>query len=117
MLSAILDTISSKRFKKLTLVPITSENLKFWGEYDQALCSLAERLYKLGAVRPLTIEVDFLPAEPHIKRIWPRFCEAGAIVLGEDDWAFTGWWELEMRNSYKRGSLAISIRNTSLTTD
>ena len=88
ILPAILDIISSKHFKKLTIGALNQQS---WWEFDQVLRLFAERLYKLGAVKPLTIALD-LPTmvegklgELYVQSAWPLFSEVGVIV--QEDWS------------------------------
>jgi len=91
-LPAILSTISSKRFKKLVIGPITWRVPESWAESDKVFRSVVERLYKLGAVKPLTMVLG-IPIIPEgrpgvldLQRIWPLFCEVGVVV--EEYWDF-----------------------------
>ncbi|KAF9648986.1 hypothetical protein BDM02DRAFT_1997045 [Thelephora ganbajun] len=85
---ALLRTISSKNFEKLIVGPGVGKIPERWNsnDLDQALHSFAERLYKLGAAKPLTMVLEFRPLEEakdrklDVQRIWPLFCEVGVIV-------------------------------------
>lgn len=87
-LPAILDIISSKHFKKLILGALKQQS---WWEFDQVLRLYAERLYKLGAVKPLTIALDLptmiegKPGELYVQSAWPLFSEVGVIM--REDWS------------------------------
>jgi len=86
-LSGISGTISSKRFEKLIIGPINWRVAASLGERDQVLRSLAERLYELGAVKPLTVVLEFLPMTrkrdgvPDVRRVLPLFYEVGVIDI------------------------------------
>lgn len=87
MLSVVLDTISSKHFKKLIIGALKRQ---FWRECDQVLRLFAERLYKLGAMKPLIIALDLpvmiegKPGELYVQSVLPLFCKVGAIM--REDW-------------------------------
>lgn len=81
---ALLQTISSKHFEKLIITG--RKTPPHWGTNDRVLHSFAERLYKLGAAKPLTMELEYSPMKgvgggtPDVRPIWPLFCEVGVIV-------------------------------------
>ena len=83
---ALLQTISSKHFNKLVLGPYISDILPHWNTNDQTLRSFAERLYRLGATKPVELVLELRPVEsgrvkmPNVKLMWPLFCEEGVIV-------------------------------------
>ena len=90
-LCTILNTISSKRFEKLMIGPAIETVPASWKETDQVLHSFAEKLYKLGAKKPLTVVLGFFKGAegeegmPDIERLWPLFCGAGVIVKEDTD--------------------------------
>jgi len=79
----LLQTISSKCFEKLTIGPCIPA---YWNTIDKTFHSFAQRLYKLGATKPLTIVLELRPVDeardimPDIQCIWPLFCEVGVVV-------------------------------------
>ena len=85
---ALLQTISSKHFNKLVLGPYISDILPHWNTNDRALHSFAERLYRLGATKPVKMMLELRPVGkgrveiPNLKLMWPLFCEEGVIVKG-----------------------------------
>jgi len=88
-LPAISGTISSRRFEKLIVGPTTRRVVESLGKSDQVLCSFAERLYKLGAVKPLTVVLELPEAIRgwdgvlDVRRVWPLFCKVGVIHVTE----------------------------------
>ena len=86
--NCLLQTISSKHFEKLILSLSTHGVPVYWGANDRAFHSFAERLYKLGATKPLTMVLESSAAEEARDRmadfqdLWPLFCEVGIIVEG-----------------------------------
>ena len=107
---ALLQTISSKHFEKLIVTDRKTSPHR--GTNDRTLCSFAERLYKLGATKPLTMELEYGHAKgstgetPDVQSIWPLFCEVGVIVK---DYNGGRRWDLDTRDPCQRGNVAISI--------
>jgi len=93
-IDGLLQTISSKHFEKLTLGPNLNTIPSGPDTSDQIFHSLAERLYRLGAMKPLTMILEFYPRKeempnlPDVERLWPLFCEVGVIMVD-----YTGWRE------------------------
>ena len=89
----LLQTISSKHFEKLILGPNLGRIPSHSNTSDQVFHSFAERLYRLGATKPLTMVLEFLPWEEErvnmldVERMWPLFCEVGTIVVKDH----SGW--------------------------
>ena len=86
------DRISSKDFEKLDIGSMTLKLLEYSEELDQIFCSFAERLRKLGAVKPLTIVVDSAVVEgwpQDFRSVWPLFSELGIVELGDDEQSLT----------------------------
>lgn len=93
---ALLCTVSSKHFEKLVIHPHaawTPENLRV---NDRNFRLFAERLYQLGARKPLTMVLELLP-DAHrrhgtldVQKMFPQFCEVGVVVKEEcvitDSW-------------------------------
>lgn len=83
--NALLQTISSKHFEKLIFRDTSPRKILVYAN-DQLFHSFAERLYKLGATKPLSIVLKFSPEQevgdgaPDVRRIWPLFCRVGIIV-------------------------------------
>ena len=90
--SALLQTISSKHFEKLILGPSIGIIPSHWNANDRVFHSFAERLYILGATKPLTMVLEFIPLEEarakmlDVQRMWPFFCEVGVIVKDCSGW-------------------------------
>jgi len=109
---AFLQTISSKHFEKLIIAGRDSSPHWGVGTNDGVLHSFAERLHKLGARKPLTMELEYSTAEgvvggtPDVQLIWPLFCEVGVIVKN-----YNGGrrWGHDTRDPFQGGSVAISI--------
>ena len=84
--NTLLQTVSSVYFEKLVMGPIVSGLPEETKATDQAFCSLAERLYKLGAKKPLKMVLELSPETQEIyetsdiQRAWPLFCEVGVVV-------------------------------------
>lgn len=90
-IDGLLQTISSKHFEKLILGPNLHVIPSGPDTSDQIFHSFAERLYRLGAVKPLTmvfelyyrkeemLNVDFEP-------LWPLFREVGVIIEDYGGW-------------------------------
>ena len=94
-IGGLLQTIFSKHFEKLILSPSLDVIRSGPGTSDQIFHSFAERLYRLGATKLLTMVLDFYSRKeamcymPDVERLWPLFCEVGVIM--EDYGA--GWRE------------------------
>jgi len=94
-IDGLLQTISSKHFEKLILSPSLDVIRSGPDTSDQIFHSFAERLYRLGATKPLTMVLDFYSSKeemrnmPDVERLWPLFCGVGVII--EDYGA--GWRE------------------------
>ena len=82
----LLQTISSERFEKLIIGSCITAIPAHWNTNDQVFCSFAERLYKLGAAKPLTMVLEFCVVKEvgdrtlDVQHIWPLFCDVGVIV-------------------------------------
>jgi len=85
-IDGLLQTISSKHFEKLILGPNLDIIPSGPDTSDQIFCSFAERLYRLGATKPLTMVLEFFRRKeetlnvPDVERLWPLFCKAGVII-------------------------------------
>jgi len=107
---ALLQTISSKYFERLIITGRKTPPHRCTN--DRALHSFAERLYKLGATKPLTMELEYSPVKgveagtPDAQSIWPLFCEVGVIVK---DYNGGRRWSLDTCNPRQRGTVTISI--------
>lgn len=83
---SFLQTISSVHFEKLVIGPNPDETAGGFSANDRVFRLFAERLYGLGAKKPLTMALEFLPTEEgkdgqvNAQRILPLFCEAGVVV-------------------------------------
>lgn len=82
----LLQTISSSHFEKLVIGPSSDKTAEHLGTNDRAFRLFAERLYKLGAKKPVAMVLEFLPAEEgegnaDVQHFFPLFCEVGTIVM------------------------------------
>jgi len=94
-IDGLLQTISSKHFEKLILSPNLDVIRSGPDPSDQIFHSFAQRLYRLGATKPLTMVLGFYNRKeamrnmPDVERLWPLFCEVGVII---EDYG-VGWRE------------------------
>ena len=90
--NGFLQTISSKHFEKLILGPNFDIIPPNPDTSDQAFHSFAERLSRLGAMKSLTMVLEFFPVKGEmpnaldVERIWPLFCEVGVIAEDHSGW-------------------------------
>ena len=91
LFNALLQTISSKHFEELVINGRGGPPHKVAN--DKVLRSFAERLRKLGVVKPLTMVLEYHPVREgggdetvDIQSIWPLFCQVAIIVKDYDGW-------------------------------
>jgi len=78
-IDSLLQTISSKYFEKLILSPSLDVIRSGPDTSDQIFHSFAERLYRLPAMKPLTMVLDFYSRKEHIRNmpgvecLWPKY--------------------------------------------
>jgi len=90
-IDGLLQTISSKHFEKLILGPNLDIIPSGPDTSDQIFHSFAERLYRLGTMKPLTMVLEFYFRKEmlnvsDVERLWPLFCEVGVIIEDYSSW-------------------------------